>query len=298
MNMPNQTPRLVALTLLLGLAVVVLTQPGCTHLHASKRHRATSVVSFLYPGKDRPLADQRIPVLKLPLRVGIGFVPGKGRESIETLPESQKQQLLKRVAAEFKPYPFVEAIELIPSMYFREGGGFENLEQIRTMLGIDVIALVAYDQMQFTDSDWTSLAYWTIVGAYVVQGNRNDSHTLMEAAVYDIESRRLLFRAPGASRIKARTTMVDVARVLREDGARGFDEATAEMIVNLKAQLAEFRERAKNPSGEVQIVHKPGYTGGGALPVGFAVAIGLVMLARTVGCGCPKRGVDRCARLD
>lgn len=279
MKSRSQTPRLVATVLLLAVFAILLSQTGCTHVHQRKHHRASSVVSFLYPGTERPLADQRIPVLNLPLKVGIAFVPATSERWADGLAESQKQSLLARVAAEFKAYPFVESIELIPSMYLRKGGGFENLDQVRTMLGVDVIALVAYDQMQFTDGDWTSLAYWTIVGAYIVQGNRNDSHTMMEAAVYDIDSRRLLFRAPGVSQIKARSSLADAPRELRQDSARGFDEATTEMIANLKTQLGQFRERAKQPSSDVRIAAKPGYTGGGGIGKGLTVALGLLGLS-------------------
>ncbi len=48
------------------------------------------------------------------------------------------------------------------------------------MYDIDVIALVSYDQVQFTDGSFLSLTYWTIVGAYVVAGEKNDTSTMLD----------------------------------------------------------------------------------------------------------------------
>ena len=118
--------------------------------------------------------------------------------------EMQKAQLLQRAAQAFEGRDYIASIEIIPSTYLQPKGGFENLGQIQRMLNIDVVALVSYDQVQFTDNTRLSLAYWTIVGAYFIHGNKNDTQTLMEAAVYDIASRQLLFRAPGAGRVKCK----------------------------------------------------------------------------------------------
>lgn len=241
---------------------LVFTLCSC-ELMNSKQGRSSSVVSFLYPKTAKPISDQTIPVLNLPLRVGIAFVPANdGRSAYEGVSEMQKTALMGKVRDAFKKYPFVQSIEIVPTMYLRPAGGFDNLDQLKGLMGIDVIVLLAYDQAQFTDSNFLSLAYWTIVGAYVVQGNKNDTHTLMEAAVYDIQSRHLLFRAPGASQIKASSTAVGVDAELRKASGQGFDEATQDLIKNLDTSLADFRERAKNAPTEVQITHKPGYSGG------------------------------------
>lgn len=41
---------------------------------------------------------------------------------------------------------------------------------------MDVVALVSRDQVQFTDQGLLSLTHWTLVGAYIVPGERNDTH--------------------------------------------------------------------------------------------------------------------------
>ncbi|HEX2853262.1 MAG TPA: rhombotarget lipoprotein [Opitutaceae bacterium] len=263
---------------ILVLSAALLFSAGCvSHRVRKKAERATSVVSYLYPDEANPLPPTSIPVLRLPLRVGVAFVPSSSGHldygAGGPISELQKNALMQRVAAEFKGLEYIQNIQTIPSSYLRAGGGFGNLNQLRSLFGIDVIALVAYDQVQFTNHNVLSLTYWTIAGAYLFHGNQNDTQTLMEAAVYDIESRHLLFRAPGGSRVKAGAAGVYVAQRLRADGAKGFDDATTELIVNLKTQLEEFRVRVKEAPGEVKIEHKPGYTGAGSMGSAFAAVL-------------------------
>ncbi len=253
---------------------------------ARKTDRSSSVVTFLYPGAANPLPPTAIPVLRLPLRVGIAFVPTDTKDTRHPyandggVSEAQKMLLLDRVAQEFRSRDYIQAIELIPSTYLRPAGGFNNLDQVGNMLQVDVVVLLAYDQVQFTNENILSLAYWTIVGAYIFQGNKNDTHTLMEAAAYDIRSRHLLFRAPGASQVKGTATGINIQEKLRKDGGQGFDQATQELVKNLQTQLELFRERIKRAPETVKIEHRPGYTGGGAVGGLFAGIIVLLGLGR------------------
>jgi len=266
------------------LAGLLFLTAGCVGLSKRTHAHGTSVIQFLYPKEPEHIDTTAVPVLRLPLRVGIAFVPpgnsarGGGSSLQVGFSESAKVELLKRVADEFRGLGYVKSIELIPSTYLRPGGGFENLGQLKAMFGADVIALVAYDQVQFTDEGLLSLAYWTIVGAYVVQGEKNDTQTLMEAVVYDIDSRHLLFRAPGTSRVQASATPVNLQEELRRDSRRGFDGATVEMIANLKTELAAFRERVKQAPDDYKIVHRPGYTGAGSLDGWLAGGLALAVL--------------------
>jgi len=61
---------------------------------------------------------------------------------------------------------------------------------------------VSYDQVQFTDRNALSVLYRTIVGAYVIHGDQYDVQTLVDASVFDVRSRKLLFRALGMSQVK------------------------------------------------------------------------------------------------
>lgn len=249
-------------------------------------HYSTSVVDYLYPNVKDPIVTPGVPVLSLPLNVGIAFVPGGDHRRQQVymsgmkvpafaLTEKKKTQLLQQVAGHFKKYPFVKTIEVIPSAYLTPRGGFANLNQIRTMYGVDVIALVSYDQTQFTDEGMLSLTYWTIVGAYVVPGDKNDTHTMLDTVVYDIASRKLLFRAPGLSHIKGKATPVNLSEQLRLDSEQGFDEAGKGMIANLDEQLALFKEKVKERPQEFKVVHRPEYKGGsgGALDPWWLAAL-------------------------
>lgn len=266
--------RILLFPILIG---VIAFTSGCSSFFGAPRQiqHSSSVVNYLYPKDRQTVIPQSIPVLNLPLKVGIAFVPPTNRSSADGVSEAQKQALLQKVADAFKEYPFVQAIEIIPSIYLRAGGGFDNLDQIKNLLGVEVVALVSYDQVQFTSDNVFSLAYWTIVGAYVFAGNKNDTHTLLEAAVYDISSQKLLFRAPGASQVKGTSTALKSHEALRLDSGKGFGTATDDLIVQLKAQLEQFRERIKQAPDQVQIVHRPGYTGAGALDGGLAFLLAL-----------------------
>lgn len=274
----RNTPAMQRYRCLVSLVLACLVVAGCA---TGTTRNATSIVDYLYPNTREPVITPSIPVLTLPTRVGIAFVPGgvhgqragafRGAQAF-SLTEAKKMSVMQEVANHFKKYPFVKDIELIPSTYLTPKGGFANLDQIRTMYGLDVIALISFDQTQFTDEGFLSLAYWTIVGAYVVQGQKNDTHTMLDAVVYDIPSRKMLFRAPGTSHIKGSATLVNLSEQLRKDSEAGFNEATRQMIGNLDLQLAAFRERVKERPEEYKVVRTEGYRGGGALD-GFTLVL-------------------------
>ena len=266
---------------ILSTLLALLLLAGCA---GQQMRTKSSVVDYLYPQQKETSIQPGIPRLTLPIRVGIAFVPGNtqasshnfwiGNVQVESLTEREKMALLDKVAAHFRKYDFVKDIEIIPTAYLTPQGSFANLDQIKTMYGIDVIALVSYDQVQFVDEGMLSLTYWTLVGAYVISGEKNDTSTLMDTAVYDIDSRKLLFRAPGVSHVKGASTPVNLSEELREDATQGFREATEDMIRNLDLQLARFREKVKERPEEYQIVHSDG--GGGA--AGWL--LGILLLAR------------------
>lgn len=237
---------------------------GCVAI-GSTRH-ATSVVEFLYPRTKDPIVRPGIPELNLPLRVGIAFVPGEGggtfggenivagrMKSQFILSEDKKIALMKEVSEHFKSYPFVKDLQIIPSSELTPGGSFANLDRISAVHGVDVIALLSYDQAQFTDEGIASISYWTLIGAYVIPGEKNDTHTMLDAVVYDIKSRKMLFRAPGTSRTNSVATPVNIAEQLRTDSEKGFDKAAKDMITNLDEQLALFREKVKANPAEFKV---------------------------------------------
>ncbi|MGY0216142.1 rhombotarget lipoprotein [Endozoicomonadaceae bacterium StTr2] len=252
-----------------AIAAMALLINGC---QSSSAYRNSSVMDYLYPESEKQVVSQAITTLRLPLKVGIAFTPDSYRHN-PVLSESQKLALLDKVSASFQSLEFVSSIEVIPSAYLKPRGSFQNLDQIQRMFNVDVIALVSFDQTRFTEEGVASLAYWTLVGAYIIPAEKNATHTLLDAALYDIQSRSLLFRAPGLSTVDSRSTLVNLDAQVREDSAKGFDEAGEDLITNLELQLARFKERIKSDPAAVTIEHRPGYTSGGSSTLLLLLAV-------------------------
>jgi rhombotail lipoprotein len=260
------------------LLSLFLALSGCWSMpHHRGAKQAGSIVDYLYPdAKEAPAMQATVTQLRPPVRVGIAFAPSPAYAS---LPEATKQKLLERVKSSFSQYEFIGDIQIIPGQYLRPKGGFDNLDQVARLFNVEVVALVSYDQVQFKDASALSVLYWTVVGAYVIRGDKYDVQTLVDAAVFDVKSRKLLFRAPGTSQIKGSATMVGFSERSRAAQAEGYDQAIAQMIPQLQAELSNFRERIKSDAG-FKVVNKDGYKGGGSLGwleamLGLILAIGM-----------------------
>jgi rhombotail lipoprotein len=267
------------------LAVSLSLLSGCASMfRPASARQAGSAVEFLYPdAREAPNLQPTVTRLRLPARVGVAFAPGVNGE----LSESAKMKLLERVKSSFSKYDYIGNIEIIPTTYLRPRGGFTNLDQVAQMFNVDVVALISYDQVKFNDTNSLAVLYWTIVGAYVIQGDKYDVQTLVDASVFDVRSRKLLFRAPGTSRVKGSATMAGYNEKSRVAQNQGYDEAIEQMIPNLQAELENFRTRAKSDPG-IAIETRPGYKGGG--DVGWLGALGAVVLLVLA-----KRGRSRAA---
>jgi rhombotail lipoprotein len=251
---------------MMGAALVAALLAGCMSMwtggfERSREGASSSLVDFLYPGGEQPPAvDDRLPYLELPIRVGIAFVPSN---SPLDPPAAEKQRLLEEVASAFRDRSYVESIEAIPDIYMRSASGIVGMQQVAAMYDVDAMALVSYDQIAFSGERDSAILYWTIVGALVVKGNTNEVQTMIDTAVFDVATARLLFRAPGIHGQQENTTLVDSERDLRELRSEGFAAATDNMIVNLDAELSTFREAVE--SGErAQVAWRNGEPAGGS----------------------------------
>jgi rhombotail lipoprotein len=240
--------------------------------------QAGSVVAYLYPNaKEAPQMKPSVTYLRPPVRVGIAFVPGSGSRAGLTEPE--KESLLERVKASFARYDYIGSIEVIPTDYLRPQGGFANLEQVARMFNVEVMALVSYDQIQFNDTNSLSVLYWTIVGAYIVHGDQYDIQTMVDASVFDVRSHKLLFRAPGSSRIKGSASLAGFSERSRAARVEGYNKAVDELIPRLQSELRTFKARLKSDSS-YRVENKPGYSGGGDFGwLGVLIALSLAGVA-------------------
>jgi rhombotail lipoprotein len=267
----------------LAMLLFVLLLVGCSTVQA---HRRASVVEFLYPKKAPPPVSPGIPELSLPMHVGIAFVPENvGSQAHQTLilTEGEKVVLMEQIKRHFKQYAYVNAVDLIPTLYLTPSGSFENLDQIRTMFDIDTIVLLSYDQVQFTDPSVLSYGYATLVGMTFLEGEKNETATMIDAAVYHIPSRKMLFRAPGTSRVKNASTLIHLEEELRHDGEQGFQAAVTNLVANVQEQLEVFKTTVKQSPQDYQVAYKPGHTPQ-SLGLGKLDASWLLLIAVITGC--------------
>lgn len=248
-------------TILLG--VFLLT--SCSALisnNTGKNTQSSSLMDFLYPDKESRVEHKpEVPLLKLPVTVGLAFVPSKGQQN-GGIHGSDQLALLEKVKTSFLNYDYIDRIEIIPSTYLNGGEGFSTLEQVARLYDVEVMALVSYDQVSQSLENNAALLYWTIVGMYVIPGNENSVQTFVDTAVFDIKSRKMLFRAPGINKLEKRTTAVGIDSTLSQKSLEGFGLAVTDMSINLDAELARFKTRVKEEK-IAKIEHKEGYSGGG-----------------------------------
>ena len=255
---------LVALT---GCSALWPFQPG------SRSGVSSSLVDYLYPkGEVPPDFDAQVPHLDLPLRVGLAFVPTTVGAT-PGLSEATKSELLERVRLAFEGREYIQHIEVIPDTYLRSSKGFDGMQQVARLYGVDVMALVSYDQVAATDDTRASLLYWTIVGAYFIKGTENEVQTFVDTAVFDVSSRKLLFRAPGIDKRESRSTLVESTENLRKSRELGFAGAMATMTTNLTSELDNFEKKLEDNPTLAQVAWQDGRGGGGAINLFWLVLI-------------------------
>lgn len=112
-----------------ALAFLLLFLGGCASWWPQgQQKQSASVVDYLYGNKAGQVAMKpEITTLKLPVRVGIAFVPSPSWNL--HVPESEQVRMLNKVKDAFTQHAFIGGIEIIPNTYLRPGGGFANLEQ-------------------------------------------------------------------------------------------------------------------------------------------------------------------------
>lgn len=230
----------------------------------SREGVSSSLVDYLYPKGEEPSPQtEGIPHLNLPLRVGIAFVPMRYSPATG-ISESIKANLLAKVKAEFVDRDYIDHIEIIPDTYLRSSQGFAGMQQVARLYGVDVMALVSYDQVAVSEDNKASILYWTIVGAYFIEGTENEVQTFVDTAVFDVASRRLLFRAPGTNRRESTSTAIESIEALRTGREMGFTAAMQDMTGNLVTALDDFEVRLEEDPGLAQVNWDESQGGGGS----------------------------------
>src|SRR5690606_36478782 len=95
-----------------GVALLVLAAMLLSACAGMQSRAVSSSYAFLYPKTNDQVEEPSMAVLKLPVRVGIAFVPEteshqavslwQGARTTSHFPEAHKHELLARIAAAFK----------------------------------------------------------------------------------------------------------------------------------------------------------------------------------------------------
>lgn len=249
---PSRCIPIAALLLALGCATPETVQ------------RRSSLASYLGAKPAPPSTPVQGPTeVELPFRLGIAFVPADPTQSrgdfaptnqLGPLGPGQEPELHAKVAASFAQKAWARDLKTIPSLYLARGGGWEDLDKVARSFQVDVIALVSMDQVQFSNPKWYAWTYWTLVGAYMVKGDKNDTTTVVDAAVYHVPSRTLLFRAGGVGTAKSTSTWSGREDAFRAQSRASLDLAMADLSGALDREAATFRDAvAKGSRTDVRL---------------------------------------------
>ena len=245
------------------LLVLSLLIVGCGH---ANRQQWTSLADYLYPidpnrRETTEMSPQPTPTslasVPVPFRLGLAFLPDRKSKTkgnttfakvpydVDPLSEEVKVTLMQQVREDLGKYSFISSIDVIPSSYLLPRGSYRNLVQLGALTGVDVIALISYDQVQFTDEGVAALGYVITLGSgfWFWPGEKNDTKTMIDAAAYYIRGQRLLFKAVGQSRVEGYATPLNLTEALRDDSEQGFRDAVHTLVINLHAQIQVFKKK-------------------------------------------------------
>jgi rhombotail lipoprotein len=250
-------------------AILALLATGCASPETIQRR--SSLTAYL-GGKEAPQVAEShgSAKLQLPLRLGIAFVPndstvrksqagGLGTGPDGLFQPDQEQALQQKVAELFQAKPWTQTFKIIPSHYLTRDGGFGDLDLVTRTFGVDVIALVSMDQIQFSTPRWYAWTYWTLVGAYMIKGDKNDTTTVVDAAVYHVPSRTFLFRASGVGTIKGSSSWSGREDAFRKQSRESLSLAMDNLSPSLDQGVTLFKQDIlKGARRDVLLLDKEG----------------------------------------
>lgn len=245
----------------IGFIICTIVLSSCSlYGHERVRHeKTTSLVNFLYPNGEIP-QDMKSPTLRLPLRVGLAYVPAQGGG--RSIDPRLKLELLSAIKQEFSSRRYIQDIQIIPQMYLSHNDRGDQLRQIKQLYQLDVMALVSYDQIVNRQDNLLSVTYLTIVGSYLFPGSQFDVSTLIDMALIDLDTKRLLFRAAGSQGSSGGGAEAYAANQYNKHQNQDFAAAMTMLRGNLNQELYLFEERlrAKDPNDDIKVEARPGYS--------------------------------------
>lgn len=226
---------------------------GCASYNNGIRtvQKQSNLASFLFSGNAPQAPAQKAPLI-LPAKVGIAFVPGDPASS--NLPETTKKEVIEAVRSQLaKHTKYVAGAQAIPSIYLTPRGGVQNLKQVAQQFGVDVIVILGANQFQKHERN--SLAAFldvTIIGQYLIPGNTVDTATVLEAAVYHVPSRALIFRTDGANQKRSHSTRYGSSQTAQNDAASSILDASKKLVLSIGEALIGFEKFDAATAQEIQ----------------------------------------------
>lgn len=247
------------ITLLITLLISLLASAGCATFRADVHtvQKQSNLADFLFGGKAPQKPAQKAP-LTIPAKVGVTFVPDD--PATKNIPDTTKIEVIESVRSQLvKHTKYIASAQSIPPMYLTPKGGIGNLEQVARQFDVDVIVILGANQFQkYERNPFAAFMDITIIGAFVIPGNTVDTSTVLEAAVYHVPSRALIFRTDGTNETSSRSTFYNSFRSAQNAAVNSIEEASKKLVISIGKALMHFENFDVSKASEI----KP--TGGGS----------------------------------
>ena len=229
-------------TILLILLASLTLSGGCTEgVNVLTVRKQSNLATFLFGGSEPQNRAQKVP-LTLPARVGVTFVPDDPAST--NIPETTKKEVIDAVRSQLaKHTKYVAMPQSIPPMYLIPKGGVNNLDQVARQFDVDVIVILGVNQFQKHERNpLAAFLDITIIGAFVIPGNKVDTSTVLEAAVYHVHSRALIFRTDGADEQSSRSSLFGSFQTAQNDAVSSIEGASKKLVESIGNALVNFQK--------------------------------------------------------
>ena len=203
--------------------------------------KQSNLATYLFGGTAPQGPVQKVP-LHLPAKVGVALVPGD--LATQNIPDTTRKEVVEAVRSQLAKHGnYVAGAQSIPTMYLTPKGGVSNLDQVARQFDVDVIVLLGANQFQKHERNpVAAFLDITVVGAFIIPGNTVDTSTVLEAAVYHVPSRALIFRTDGADQTKSRSTNYGSGQSAHNDAVSSIEGAAKKLVVSIAEALVNFEK--------------------------------------------------------
>ena len=210
-------------------SIIFLFLQGCAM--APRNTSSIDLSQIFEPIKDSLVSPNKKPLV-FPATVAILMIPPTNnvmvpKSTLHIAAEGLKKELLKNSA-------FISGVRIINS---RDIKGKVSLNTIRDMYGVDILALLSYEQDQrSTQNSLAALLNVAIVPAYAVPSVKLTTSTVVDGKIIHIPSNAIIFRTSGVSE---RSTYLTPVSTLE-------GRPNEESIVGLQSAVSDLGNNVRN----------------------------------------------------